>query len=110
MVALKAKAAQQGSRSLRTASSENNASHQYSGKKKTGRCIRIQAWLNRECVTELQSIKTVYERWNLGQTTKEKCTNVAWTCRDDVRKAKAPLNLAFLRDVKATRRCTAIVL
>lgn len=50
------------------------------------------------------------ESRNLGQTTKEKCINVAWTCRDDVRKAKAPLKLAFLRDVKATRRFPAIVL
>lgn len=61
-------------------------------------------------MTELQSLKAVYERWNLRQTTKEKCVNVAWTCRDDLRKAKAPLNLAFLRDVNATRRHPAIVL
>lgn len=57
-----------------------------------------------------RALKAVYERWNLGQTTQEQCINVAWTCRDDVRKAKAPLKFAFLRDVKATRRCPAIVL
>lgn len=55
-------------------------------------------------IWQLQCKKAVYERWNQGQATKEKCTNVAWPCRDDVRKAKVHLKLTFARDLKGNKK------
>jgi len=47
--------------------------------------------------------KSSIERWNLGQATKEKCINVTWVYRDDIRKDKIHLKLTFTRDVKGNK-------
>lgn len=42
-------------------------------------------------VAELQCKKRIYRRWKQGWATQEEFTNIAWACRNGVRKVKAQL-------------------
>lgn len=44
--------------------------------------------------------KDVHRRWKQGQSTKEEFRNIAWACRDGIRKDKAQLELRFAKDIK----------
>lgn len=55
---------------------------------------------NRELMTKLHLQKTADRRWKQVQDTREEFRNSACTCRDDVRKAKAQMQLRLARDIK----------
>jgi len=59
------------------------------------------AWMSKELLAELRWKRKVHGMWNEGQTTWEEYRNVARTCRDAMRKAKAHMELNLARDIKS---------
>ena len=48
--------------------------------------------------------KAAHRRWKQRQATKEEFGNIAWACRDGIRKAKCHLELRLARDVKGNKK------
>ncbi|PKU40746.1 rna-directed dna polymerase from mobile element jockey-like [Limosa lapponica baueri] len=71
--------------------------------KKTGRGSRRPAWLSRELLKKLKWKKEVYSEWKKGQTAWEDYKNAIRVCKDEMRKAKASLELKLARGVKVNK-------
>jgi len=70
---------------------------------KTNQWGRRQAWLNREILLGLRKNRRVYHLWKKGQVTQEEYRGLARSCREEIRKAKAQLELRLatvIRDKK----------
>ncbi|PKU33295.1 rna-directed dna polymerase from mobile element jockey-like [Limosa lapponica baueri] len=72
--------------------------------KKSGKGSRRPAWLSRELLKKLKWKKEVYTEWKKGLTTWEDERNAVRVCRDEMRKAKASLELNLARDVKVNKK------
>jgi len=72
--------------------------------KKSRKRGRRPAWLNKELLEELRWKRKVHRMWKEGQATWEEYRNVARTCRDATRKAKAHLELNLAGDVKNNKK------
>ncbi|PKU44762.1 glycerol kinase [Limosa lapponica baueri] len=72
--------------------------------KKSGKGSRRPAWLSRELLKKLKWKKEVYSAWKKGLTTQEDYKNAVRVCRDEMRKAKASLELNLAKDVKVNRK------
>ncbi|KAK4813196.1 hypothetical protein QYF61_017631 [Mycteria americana] len=57
-------------------------------------------WMNKELLAKLTCKKEAYRRWKQGQATWQKYRGTLPACRDEVRKAKAQLELNLARDVR----------
>ncbi|KFQ43562.1 hypothetical protein N333_00528, partial [Nestor notabilis] len=73
-------------------------------KRKCGRRARRPPWMDKELLRKLRGKKEAYRRWKQGQATWEDYRNVVREARDQVRKAKAQLELNLARDVKSNRK------
>jgi len=61
------------------------------------------AWLNREVLLGLRKKRRVYHLWKKGQVTQEEYRGLVRSCREDIRKVKAQLELrvaTVVRDKK----------
>ena len=57
----------------------------------SGKGGRRPAWMNKELMNELKVKKKVHKMWKEGLSTWKEHRNVARSCRDAMRKAKALL-------------------
>jgi len=60
---------------------------------KTNWWRRRPAWLNRELFLGLRKKRRVYHLWKKGQATQEEYRGLVRSCREEIRKAKAELEL-----------------
>ena len=70
---------------------------------KTNRWGRRLAWLNREILLGLRKKGRVYHLWKKGQVTQEEYRRLIGSCREEIRKAKAQLELRLatvIRDIE----------
>ncbi|KFQ42530.1 hypothetical protein N333_10137, partial [Nestor notabilis] len=73
-------------------------------RRKCGRRARRPPWMDKELLRKLRGEKEAYRRWKQGQAAREEYSNVVWKARDQVRKAKAQLELNLARDVRNNRK------
>ncbi|KFQ53309.1 hypothetical protein N333_01103, partial [Nestor notabilis] len=73
-------------------------------KRKCGRRARRPPWMEKELLRKLRGKKEAYRQWKQGQATWGDYRNVVREARDQVRKAKAQLELNLARDVKNNRK------
>lgn len=69
-----------------------------------GKCGRRPEWMNMELLSELKYKKEAYRRWKLGSATWNEHKDIPWTCRNEVRKAKAHLELKQVWEVKGNEK------
>ncbi|KFQ20168.1 hypothetical protein N332_09221, partial [Mesitornis unicolor] len=72
--------------------------------KKSGREGKRPAWMSRDLLAKLKGKMELHRQWKQGQVSWEEYMDVAWVCRDKVRKAKAWLELNMVRDAKKTKK------
>jgi len=72
---------------------------------KTNRWGRRLAWLNREDLQRLRKKKRVYHLWKKGQVTQEEYKGLVRSCREEIRKAKAQLELRLTTVVRDNKKC-----
>jgi len=65
-----------------------------------GRGGRKLAWLSKNLLGKLRAKKGAYKLWKHGRVTWEDYKDAIWTCRCEIRKAKAQAELNLARDVK----------
>jgi len=58
------------------------------------------AWLNRELLLGLRRKRRVYHLWKKGQATQEEYRGLVWSCREEIRKATAQLELRLATVVR----------
>ncbi|KFQ44814.1 hypothetical protein N333_11559, partial [Nestor notabilis] len=73
-------------------------------RRKCCRRARRPPWMDKELLRKLRGNKGAYRRWKRGQAAWEYYRNVVREARDQVRKAKAQLELNLSRDVKNNRK------
>ena len=61
---------------------------------------KTAAWLNRELLLGLRKKRRVYHLWKKGQVTQEAYRGLIKSCREEIRKAKAQLELRLAIIVK----------
>jgi len=61
---------------------------------------RRAAWLNRELLLGLRKRRRVYQLWKKGQATQEVYRALVRSCREEIRKAKAQLELRLATVVR----------
>ena len=61
--------------------------------RKTNHRGRRPAWLNRELLLGLGKKRRVYQVWKKGQGTQEEYRALVRSCREEIKKAKAQLEL-----------------
>ncbi|KFQ31696.1 hypothetical protein N332_00599, partial [Mesitornis unicolor] len=66
--------------------------------KKSGKEGKRPAWLNQDLLAKLKGKIELHRQWKQGQVSWEEYRDVAWVCRDEVKKAKAQLKLNLARD------------
>ncbi|KAK4816268.1 hypothetical protein QYF61_014340 [Mycteria americana] len=62
------------------------------------------AWLTRELWLELRKKRRVYDLWKKGQATQEDYKGVARLCRENIRRAKAQLELSLAAAIKDNKK------
>ncbi|KFV08192.1 hypothetical protein N340_06134, partial [Tauraco erythrolophus] len=73
-------------------------------KRKSGRNTRRPAWMNKELLDQLGHKKKVYRGWKKGQVAWEEYREIVRATRDQVRKAKALIELNLARDIKGNKK------
>ncbi|KFV07990.1 hypothetical protein N340_00490, partial [Tauraco erythrolophus] len=73
-------------------------------KRKSGRNTRRPAWMNKELLDQLGHKKKAYREWEQGQAAWEEYREIVQTTRDQVRKAKALIELNLSRDIKGNKK------
>ena len=63
-----------------------------------------QAWLNQHLLVKWKSKKKMHRQWKQGQVTWEEYRVAARLCGDEVRKAKAQLELDLARGAKKNKK------
>jgi len=66
---------------------------------------RRPAWLNRELLLGLRKKRRVYHLWKKGQVTEEEYRGLDRSCREEIRKAKAQLELRLATVVRDNKKC-----
>ncbi|KFQ03373.1 hypothetical protein N329_05067, partial [Haliaeetus albicilla] len=66
---------------------------------------RLPAWLSRQCLLGLWKKKRVYHLWKKGQATQEEYRDLVRSCREEIRKAKAQLELNLATIVRDNKKC-----
>ncbi|KFV13114.1 hypothetical protein N340_13029, partial [Tauraco erythrolophus] len=73
-------------------------------KRKSGRNTRRPAWMNKELLDQLEHKKKAYRGWKQGQVAWEEYRAIVQATRDQVRKAKALIELNLARDIKGNNK------
>ncbi|KFW67405.1 hypothetical protein AS28_01846, partial [Pygoscelis adeliae] len=73
-------------------------------KRKSGKHARTSAWMNKELLDKLKHRKEAYRGWKQGQVAWEEHREVVRAGRDQVRKAKALIELNLARDTKGNKK------
>jgi len=73
--------------------------------RKTNWWGRELAWLNRELFLGLRKKRRVYHLWKKGQATQEEYRGLIRSCREEIRKAKAQLELRLATVVRDNKKC-----
>ncbi|KFV09049.1 hypothetical protein N340_00462, partial [Tauraco erythrolophus] len=73
-------------------------------KRKSGRNTRRPAWMNKELLNKLRHKKKAYREWKQGQVAWEEYREIVRVTRDQVRKAKALIELNLARDIKGNKK------
>ncbi|KFV10376.1 hypothetical protein N340_10119, partial [Tauraco erythrolophus] len=73
-------------------------------KRKSGRNTRRPAWMNKELLDQLGHKKKAYRGWKQGQVAEEEYRAIVRATRDQVRKAKALIELNLARDIKGNKK------
>ncbi|KFU99993.1 hypothetical protein N340_08025, partial [Tauraco erythrolophus] len=73
-------------------------------KRKSGRNTRRPAWINKELLDQLGHKKKAYREWKQGQVAWEEYRAIVRATRDQVRKAKALIELNLARDIKGNKK------
>ncbi|KFU98828.1 hypothetical protein N340_10187, partial [Tauraco erythrolophus] len=73
-------------------------------KRKSGRNTRRPAWMNKELLDQLGHKKKAYREWKQGQVAWEEYRTIVRVTRDQVRKAKALIELNLARDIKGNKK------
>jgi len=66
---------------------------------------RRLAWLNRQLLLGIRKKRRVYRLWKKGQVTQEESRGLVRSCREEIRKAKAHLELRLANVVKDNKKC-----
>ncbi|KGL88902.1 hypothetical protein N301_16250, partial [Charadrius vociferus] len=72
-------------------------------KRKSGINARRPLWMNRELLEKLKLRKEAYRGWKPGQVAWEEYREIVQAARDQVRKAKAQVELHLARDIKGNK-------
>jgi len=72
--------------------------------KKSGKEGKRQAWLSQDFLVKLKDKKEMHRQWKQAQVSWEEYRDAARFCKDDVRKAKAQLELNLAKDAKNNKR------
>jgi len=73
--------------------------------RKTNRRGRQSAWLNRERLLGLRQKRRVYHLWKKGQQTQEQYRGLVRVSKEEIRKAKAQLELRLTTAVRDNKKC-----
>ncbi|KFV09134.1 hypothetical protein N340_03481, partial [Tauraco erythrolophus] len=73
-------------------------------KRKSGWNTRRPAWMNKELLDQLGHKKAAYRGWKQGQVAWEEYRAIVQATRDQVRKAKALIELNLARDIKGNKK------
>ncbi|KFQ75960.1 hypothetical protein N337_07842, partial [Phoenicopterus ruber ruber] len=73
-------------------------------KKKSGKNARRPAWINRELLDKLRHKKGAYREWKQGWVAWEEYREIVRAAREQVRIAKALIELNLARDVKGNKK------
>ncbi|PKU43628.1 hypothetical protein llap_6060 [Limosa lapponica baueri] len=68
--------------------------------KKSGEEGKRPAWMSQDLLGKLKGKKEIHRQWKQEQVSWEEYRDAAQLCKDDVRKAKAQLELKLARDTK----------
>ncbi|GAB0202999.1 hypothetical protein GRJ2_002765500 [Grus japonensis] len=73
-------------------------------KRKSGKNTKRPAWMNKELLGKVKHKKEAYRGWKQGQVAWEEYRETVQATRDQVRKAKALIELNLARDVKDNKK------
>ncbi|KFV18986.1 hypothetical protein N340_02246, partial [Tauraco erythrolophus] len=73
-------------------------------KRKSSKNTRRPAWMNEELLDQLGHKKKAYRGWKQGQVAWEEYREIVRATRDQVRKAKALIELNLARDIKGNKK------
>ncbi|PKU32701.1 hypothetical protein llap_16995 [Limosa lapponica baueri] len=73
-------------------------------KRKSGKNARRPAWMNRELLDNLKQKKEAYRGWKQGQVGWEEYREIVRAASDQVRKAKAQIDLNLARDINSIKK------
>ena len=73
-------------------------------KEKSGKNARRPAWMNKELLDKLKHKKEANRGWKEGQVAWEECREIVQAAREQVRKAKALIELTLARDIKGNKK------
>ncbi|KFQ76045.1 hypothetical protein N337_12204, partial [Phoenicopterus ruber ruber] len=73
-------------------------------KRKPSKNTRRPAWMNKELLDKLQHKKEAYRGWKQGQAAWEEYREIVQAAREQVRKAKALIELNLARDIKGNKK------
>jgi len=62
------------------------------------------AWLSQDLLVKLKSKRELHRQWKQGQVYWEEYRDAVWLCRDEVRRAKARLELNLTRNAKNSKK------
>ncbi|GAB0208014.1 hypothetical protein GRJ2_003267100 [Grus japonensis] len=69
-------------------------------KKKSSKSTKRPPWMNKELLGKVKQKKEAYKGWKQGQVAWEEYREIVRAARDQVRKAKALIEISLARDVK----------
>ncbi|GAB0209359.1 hypothetical protein GRJ2_003401600 [Grus japonensis] len=73
-------------------------------KRKSGKNTQRPAWMNKELLGKVKQKKEAYRGWKQGQVAWEEYRETVRAARDQVRKAKALIEISLARDVKGNKK------
>ncbi|KFV20372.1 hypothetical protein N340_07678, partial [Tauraco erythrolophus] len=73
-------------------------------KRKSGKKARKTAWMNKELLDQLECKREAFRGWKQGQVAREEYREIVQATRDQVRKAKALIELNLARDIKGNKK------
>ncbi|KFW00854.1 hypothetical protein N327_12339, partial [Fulmarus glacialis] len=75
-----------------------------STKRKSGKNARRPAWVDKELLDKLKHRKEAYKGWKQGQVAWDEYREIVRAASDQVRKAKALIELNLARDIKGNKK------
>ncbi|GAB0208082.1 mitochondrial enolase superfamily member 1 [Grus japonensis] len=73
-------------------------------KRKSGKNARRSAWMNKELLDKVKHKKEAYRGWKQGQVAWEEYRETVRAAREQVRKAKALIEISLARDIKGNKK------